>query len=84
MSSRKPAVRAAGAWAFQMNWQSFSRAATSMANSLTLGASEVSVLKYRASPRARCATSGALSITEPGPPAGMPPRSRTIASNAAL
>ena len=31
-----------------------------------------------------CATSGALSITEPGPPAGIPPRSRTIASNAAL
>ena len=70
-----------GAWAFQINWQSFSRAVVSMASSRMRGDRDVPSRKYRANSSPRFATSGALNMMDPGPCVGTPPRCCTSSSN---
>lgn len=61
----------------------FSLAVSNIASSWIRGCNEVSVRKYLASSRPRCATSGALINTEAGPVVGTSPRFCTNVSNAA-
>src|SRR2546429_5633614 len=84
ISPRKPVLRPKGAWAFQMNWQSISRAVVSMASSLNLGDKEASSRRYRANSSPRFASSGTLSMMEPGPRVGTLPRCCTNSSKVVL